>query len=446
MLKIFPILLFVSIVFSAEKTFFFLPPDTKSWFDSSPIIVENGDRQSFKEMLADTLHWFRYSWDEDSLPDSILIYRDSDSLFSEPIGAQGFPSEIAVQIPLKSLFEDSREGVISFIPEEEMRPDEDAYGFYTSDIRLRSYLGSFKSDLTVFVLVPDYKDWIEEIPVLVDVKDSRDAWELVPDDSAFAGWFRFHFSKEEYRPAWFYLYKKSDTLRKAPIGKNGYALGETPLWPLGGRGEEDSIFIVPDLNYDCLPEGEFLAGQGIVYENDARQVCTLQYNCLKPDFNPGCSHINFSPSPVYYSIFSADSELVKPDEPLLSQKSCVWGIFVPGCNEKIFMENEYCQLDAGNYLVKIHVENLDSAFFVPYTVASTALPFPDFRNKVDVIAENSFVWISSAASERYFVLNALGQVLARGKVLGSVKVEIPTAGNYWVRVGSETHFVRIRGK
>lgn len=110
------------------------------------------------------------------------------------------------------------------------------------------------------------------------------------------------------------------------------------------------------------------------------------------------------------------------------------------------MENEYCQLDAGNYLVKIHVENLDSAFFVPYTVASTALPFPDFRNKVDVIAENSFVWISSAASERYFVLNALGQVLARGKVLGSVKVEIPTAGNYWVRVGSETHFVRIRGK
>ena len=74
------------------------------------------------------------------------------------------------------------------------------------------------------------------------------------------------------------------------------------------------------------------------------------------------------------------------------------------------------------------------------------LPFPDFRNKVDVIAENSFVWISSAASERYFVLNALGQVLARGKVLGSVKVEIPTAGNYWVRVGSETHFVRIRGK
>ena len=52
MLKIFPILLFVSIAFSAEKTFFFLPPDTKSWFDSSPIIVENGDRQSFKEMLA----------------------------------------------------------------------------------------------------------------------------------------------------------------------------------------------------------------------------------------------------------------------------------------------------------------------------------------------------------------------------------------------------------
>ena len=159
MLKIFPILLFVSIAFSAEKTFFFLPPDTKSWFDSSPIIVENGDRQSFKEMLADTLHWFRYSWDEDSLPDSILIYRDSDSLFSEPIGTQGFPSEMVVQIPLKSLFEDSREGVISFIPEEEMRPDEDAYGFYTSDIRLRSYLGSFKSDLTVFVLVPDYKEW-----------------------------------------------------------------------------------------------------------------------------------------------------------------------------------------------------------------------------------------------------------------------------------------------
>ncbi|WP_308603334.1 hypothetical protein [uncultured Fibrobacter sp.] len=69
-------------VFSADRTLFFLSPYIKNWFHSTPVIVENSNRSSARSMTADTLGWYRYSWDENSLPDSILVYSGRDSLFS----------------------------------------------------------------------------------------------------------------------------------------------------------------------------------------------------------------------------------------------------------------------------------------------------------------------------------------------------------------------------
>ena len=98
-------------------------------------------------------------------------------------------------------------------------------GFYTEDVRKDQGFFLREEDFTLFVLVPDYPDWIDETPVIVDAKDSGDFWEMEPEDSGFPGWFRYTWAKGGYLPEEFWIYKKSDATRNSPIGANGFALG-----------------------------------------------------------------------------------------------------------------------------------------------------------------------------------------------------------------------------
>ena len=260
-------------VFSADRTFFFLSPYTKNWFDSTPVIVENSNRSSAWSMTADTLGWYRYSWDENSLPDSILVYSGRDSLFSEPVGFGGFPASSSMQIPIKMLFEVSfrGQGSIFYVPEDSKWPDENSeFGFYVWDVRSETgYLASSKA-FTLYFLVPDYKDWIEEIPVIVDAKDASARWKMTADGEN-PGWFRFQWNAGEYQPKGFYIYRESDSLSTSPIGRNGYALGRTALIAFEQNGA-DSLFLVTDLNYNCSEHHE----EGIVYQTDIRKNCPLK--------------------------------------------------------------------------------------------------------------------------------------------------------------------------
>lgn len=442
------LLFFASLAVASSKTFFILPPYTETWFNSTPVVVENENKALPLAMSADTLGWFRYAWDGDSLPDSIFIYKDSDSRFLEPVGFGGFPAETLRAIPVKILFDNvfSYRDSIYFIPEKSFRfGDSDYnYGFYAEDARKEQ--GFFLSDkeFTLFVLIPDDKSWLDEIPVVVDAKDSRDSWEMEPDDSAFPGWFRYTWKKEGYRPEGFFLYGKSDSLRSSPIGKNGFALGRTDLLPFGLE-DVDSLFLVPDLNYRCYSKRDELYGDpGIVYLKDIRKNCPLKKLCLEKDFIPACHKIDFYRFPVYYSIYSKDSVLVKDEKLLLPQYDCVFGGFNPGCANRIFVENGFCQLGSGDYLVKIRDEASDSSFFLPYSVATSALFSERIQRNVDIRVENSLVWIRSASPIGFAVFNSLGQIVSHGNVLNSAKVKLPASGNYLLKVGTETHRVQIK--
>lgn len=442
------LLVLASFAVPSEKTLFVLPPYTEPWFRSTPVVVENENKTLSLAMSADTLGWFRYTWDGDSLPDSVFIYKDSDSLFLEPVGFGGFPAETLRAIPVKILFnvEFSYRDSIFFIPEKSFRFGESDYhdGFYAEDARKEQ--GFFLSDkeFTLFVLIPDDRNWIGETPVIVDAKDSRDSWEMVSDDSAFPGWFRYTWKKADYRPEEFFLYGKSDSLRRSPIGKNGFALGRTDLVPFGLENV-DSLFLVPDLNYSCYSKGEELYGDsGIVYLQDVRKNCPLKKLCLEKDFVPACHQIDFNRYPVYYSIYSSDSVLVKGEKALLPQYDCVYGGFNPGCANRIFVENGFCQLASGDYLVKIRDEASDSSFFLPYSVTTTAL-FPErFRQNIDIRIENSLLRIRSASPIDFAVFNSLGQIVSHGNVLNSAQVKLPASGNYLLKVGTEIRRVQIK--
>ncbi len=432
---------------ASRKTLFVLPPYTETWFRSTPVIVEDGKTLP-QAMSADTLGWFHYTWDGDSLPASIFIYKDSDSQFLEPVGLGGFPAETLRAIPVKILFENvfSHRDSIFFIPEKSFRFGDLDYndGFYAEDARKEQGFFLCEKEFTLFVLIPDAKNWIDETPVIVDAKDSRDSWEMVPDDSAFPGWFRYTWKKADYRPEGFFLYGKNDSLRSSPIGKNGFALGRTDLVPFGLE-DVDSLFLVPDLNYYCYSKGEQIYGDpGIVYLQDIRKNCPLKKLSLEKDFVPACHKIDFNRYPVYYSIYSSDSVLVKGEKVLLPQYDCVYGGFNPGCANRIFIENGFCQLASGDYLVKIRDEASDSSFFLPYSVATSALFSELVQRKVEVQIEHSFVWIRSASPVDFAVFNSLGQIVSRGNVMKEAKVKLPASGNYLLKVGKEIHRIQIK--
>ena len=442
------ILLFSSVVFSSPKTFFFLPPYTETWFNSTPVVVENGDKTRPLAMSADTLGWVRYTWDGDSLPDSVSVYKDSDSLFLEPIGFFGYPAETIRGIPMKTLFCDvfSYRDSLFFIPEKSFRIGEQDLneGFYTEDVRKDQGFFLREEDFTLFVLVPDYPDWIDETPVIVDAKDSGDFWEMEPENSEFSGWFRYTWAKGGYLPEEFWIYKKSDATRNSPIGANGFALGRTDLVPFELE-DVDSLFLVPDLNYRCYSKGDEIYGDpGIVYLKDIRKNCPLKKLCLEKDFEPACHDIDFNSYPVYYSIYSEDSVLVKDEKLLLPGYDCVFGGSNPGCANRFFFESSLCQLEAGDYLVKIRDEVSDSAFFMPYTIETSKIFAGAPSRNVQIRVEGATVFLDVVSPTDFTVFSALGAVVLRGRVEKNAALEIPQKGNFLLRTDTKTFRVQIK--
>ena len=166
--------------------------------------------------------------------------------------------------------------------------------------------------------------------------------------------------------------------------------------------------------------------------------------CLEKDFVPACHQIDFNRYPVYYSIYSSDSVLVKEENALRPQYDCVYGGFNPGCANRIFVENGFCQLASGDYLVKIRDEASDSSFFLPYSVATSVLFSERIRQNIDIRIENSLVRIRSASSVDFAVFNSLGQTVSRGNVLNNAQVRLPASGNYLLKVGTETLRIQIK--
>lgn len=428
-------------VFSADRTLFFLSPYAKNWFDSPPVIVENLNRNSAQSMIADTLSWYHYSWDENSLPDSILVYSGRDSLFSEPVGFGGFPASSSMQIPIKMLFEVSfrGQGSIFYVPEESKWPDENSeFGFYVWDVRSETgYLASSKA-FTLYFLVPDYKDWIEEIPVIVDAKDASARWKMTADGEN-PGWFRFQWNAGEYQPKGFYIYRESDSLLTSPIGRNGYALGRTALIAFEQNGA-DSLFLVTDLNYNCSEHHE----EGIVYQTDIRKNCPLKKHCLEENFEPRCYTFNAEIFPTYYSFYSTDSVLVREEQLLEITGLCVLGEINWGCKPQIVVHGKSCDLPSGNYFIYFRDAVSDSAFYLPYVLEASAIPKSFLPNGIRVYAENSFVWIHSDVRKNFAVVNSLGQIVQRGSVWGDLKIKLPSSGSFWVKVESELFRVQIK--
>ena len=372
----------IAILHAESFTFYLLVPEYKEWLETPPIVknLTNGNVASMDRDATEYYGWYHYTWEKNSVPDSVFFFSYRDSSFLDPIGSNGFCDKNKNAFPMKT-FSDLMDTVY-FVADlfwKGVDHDVDEYGYATSDVRKKIHYSKDDSveyySKNLYVLVPDYKEWIDEIPVLVDATDSLKNWEMKPD-GLNKGWFSYSWNYCSISPDSLYLYKKSDLMRMAPIGEKGFAYGETELIPLKFK-DNMNVYFYPDLRYDCvIPSIEcFCENQDEEcycdsYENvrwksyDVRSVCQLRYDCLKDDFEP------------YY-------------------------------HDKV-------------------------------TVSARNVP------KILTRSVGSLIQISSSKILPYVILNAMGQVIARGKVNGTTNVEVPNLGMYLVKVGSEVHRINVR--
>ena len=457
------ILCVVALLQAESLTFYLLVPEYKEWIESSPVIknLANGETVSMEKDVDGYSGWFHYTWEKDLIPDSVLIYSHIDTLFLDPIGMNGFCSKNVSPLMMKMLSEIAGSKSIFFIANSEyaeMTAEVDEGGFAYFDVRQDVHYAKETSftyySKKLFALVPDYKEWIQETPVVVDAENSSKFWEMLPDEE-FNGWFSYSWNHCSESPKSIYLYKKTDSLGISPIGANGFAYGETELIPLDLQ-ESQSVYFYPDLNYDCsISEYECYCGGANCYcgiqepatwkNYDVRSVCQLEKNCLKDDFEP-YYYSNKKAFALLYRVYSSKGELLVSEKEMTSDSNEV-AIYEKGS----FTINGK-SLPNGDYVLKYRQlsygrEMSERVVYFSVNNGTVVMDLLKVRKNIALLGVKNIgktIQISSAKLQPYAVLNAMGQIVARGKVNGTTSVTVPSLGMYLVKVGSEIRRLIVR--
>ena len=457
MKKIIQFVIFLVAFLQAETfTFYLFVPEYKEWIEAPPAIknLENGDSVS---MSADEyVGWYYYSWNKNEVPDSVLIYSRRDSSYLDPISLDGYCSKTVSPLRMKLLSDAINQNAIFFVADSSSREivnSEDGFSYF--DIRKELHYAQKDSFdyyvKTLFVLVPDYKEWINEIPVAIDAYDFSRAWEMLPDDR-YDGWFFHSWKYCSETPDSIYLVKKMDNERKSLVGINGYAYGETELVALNlEMGRE--IYFYPDLNYDCEIPGKdcFCEKEGECFCNiqerstwqyyDVRSECQLRYDCLKDDFEP-TYYDNVNKLAFMYTVSSVEGTLIQAEKKMTSDANDV----VYFDKQSIHVNTK--QLVDGSYIVEFWPIANGSArkrilrFSVKNGVASKGPSFVK-RPYIGIQTFGSSIQISSSISQPYVIFSSMGQTITRGSVKGTINVKMPSAGIYLVKVGAEMLRIKV---
>lgn len=186
------LILIASFAFSAELNFFVQLPLNRNWLTGTPVLIENDDGVIHQMYDAGGNGWFRYSWEKEEIPESIYIYSAKDLLFQHPLGLD-YGEESAGPLPMSLIYHDFAGDSIYYIPDEQCRLNVIDPFSATKKVFEESFCNDSYADYDVsasfYMLVPDYKDWIDDIPVIVDPLNNDNRWEMKPDPDGYAGWF-----------------------------------------------------------------------------------------------------------------------------------------------------------------------------------------------------------------------------------------------------------------
>lgn len=433
------LILIASFAFSAEVNFFVQLPLNRNWLTGTPVLIENDDGVIHQMYDAGGNGWFRYSWEKEEIPESVYIYSAKDLLFQHPLGLD-YGEESAGPLPMSLIYHDFAGDSIYYIPDEQCRLNVIDPFSATKKVFEESFCNDSYADYDVsasfYMLVPDYKDWIDDIPVIVDSLNNDNRWEMKPDPDGYAGWFYYKWNDEDWTPTHILIYKKSDSLLKNPIGMGGYAFGETELHSIpccsGGA------FFVPDWRYKC---GGEITGTGsrFIFE-DQRSGCLLRYESQKDGFEPYCY-----PNTLYYSVYTEDGILVIPERYSADSTEIVY------LKNLVVHMNSSTTLEDGTFILKFWYCNDESQFKAQKKILVENGSMSIFAALNENYAQ-MVVWTSKGKlfiangldDASYAVFNPVGQVVAHGRIQGLVEIPLLAPGTYLVKVGSVIRRVKVR--
>lgn len=434
------LILVASFVSSAEVSFFVQLPLDRNWLTGIPVLIENDDGVIHQMSDVGGNGWFRYSWDNEKIPESVFIYSASDALFRHPLGL-GYSdggSELK-PIPMKKIFGASSNDSIFFQPDEQCWLEDGEFSIekkILDESQCNGFYVDYGGPVSFFMLIPDYKEWVDEIPIIVDSAHKDRFWEMEPDPDGNLGWFYYQWKDDEWVPEHILIYMKRDTLLEHPIGTGGYAYGETELMSIPCCGNND--YFVPDWRYKC---GDDIVGPYSRFISENRRTsCVLRYDSRKELFEPF-----YYPYTLYYSVYGKDDVPVIPEHYSADSTEMVYFK-----NHEVLM-NSSTDLDDGTYILKfwfydyerrvnaqrtIRVENGLVANFASLNKRTTQMAVWETKRKLRIA--------DGLEGASYAVFNPVGQVIAHGRIQGPVEVSLPTPGVYLVKVGSEVRRVDVR--
>lgn len=438
-----------SLCLAEQKSIFVQVPPMRNWIADAPVIIDNEDGIARQMQDAGGNGWYSYSWSIENIPDEFFIYSAIDKLFQHPIGVRSYDSD-GEQVPImfKSLVESFPENdSFWYILDSACWNDKNDGGLYTIDMRGREvcYGNDYLADgsTVLYVLVPDYKEWIDETPVVVDSANHDYRKVMFPDKDSYAGWFYYKWEDDEWVPENLLIYAQSDSLLERPIGLNGFAYGETVLQSLslGWR----TLYFYPDMNYECEPQccGEREIKR--ISRYDIRNYCSLQWHCLKDDFKPSY-YFYFEPSAVVFSVYDRNDSLVVPEHQSVDSTEIVY------TDGKTVVLGNKIPLADGDYVLKY-------SFYRYGTVVDGRFKFAvkngervdqsgvyATRNisQSNVLVSGRNLLISDKNHDEYAVFNPMGTIIARGMTEGTVSIPLFASGLYLVRIGGEIRRIFVK--
>lgn len=364
-------------------TFYLLVPGYKEWLESPPVIknLANDELVSMEEDADGYNGWFHYTWEKNVIPDSVLIYSHKDSSFLDPIDVNGFCSKKVSPFMMKMLSDIVGSESIFFVANSE-------YAEMTSDVEKNGFAYTdLRSDV----------HYAEENTFAYY---SKNLFALVPD---YKEWIQETLVFVDAEDSSKYWEMTPDEQNKGWFSYSWNYCSASPD-SLYLYKKSDSARIAP------VGENGFAYGKTELKPlkfNDVLNVYfypDLRYDCAIPNMECFC----------------------KDDDECYCnyQKNIRW---------KTYDVRKSCQL---------RYDCLKDDF-EPYYYNKESVPVR-ITPLVHIRGLRNLIQITSPKSMPYAIFNAMGQIVARGKVNRTANIAVLNSGMYLVKVGSEIRRLIVR--
>ena len=302
---------------------------------------------------------------------------------------------------------------------------------------------------TLHFLIPKDSCWIESGAAFIANNDGK--LQAMTKDDNYPGWFSYSWDKTNV-PDSMLFYCNDDKTLAHPIGMNKIGADSIETFPAKilfelVKDEVDfanALYFIPDAEkYEAEFISNIYLGSSVALDvRDPRPSCfyTPEREYDDPVPNDLLPQID-----IFYSIVNAAGDTIQPEKEMTCNETEIANHCVKG--QPVIKTQ---MLPPGDYKVIMRIVSDGTEYTSISNVTSAGengtldlQTFNKMKNVFEIKSLGSQIQISSTRPSTFAIFNSKGQMIKNGRVNGSANITTPSAGNYWVKVGSESRQVRV---